>query len=517
MIRTERQTNGGAATLELLIAFTLAIILLVGATMVSFTGQSVALDSQLSSHGLYRASEHVASTSVALGSSATVWSALESGQEDESIDPDDNFYDRFRTITDISPCVKFVGSETDWTSEKSKSMGISFGTLVANIASAQALGGGCDPFPPGDWDNPDTFGSFDSNTYGSSAGIKGTGIDIATISGIQYAFISAQHANKDESDLWILDISNPQNPLYINDFDTSGGLSWSPNLEGLNDVKVVGVYAYLARNYKTKQLQVVDVTNPSGALSTTTEVSFDICCGVSQAGSDPQPEVFTYYDGYLYVGLKNTLGPELLVFDITTTPSIPVLTGKIDINFNHNINDMRVQGGYAYLATGYDSGELAIVDMSTLDLNDLTSTSITYVDLPSNRDAQSVYILGSNLFLGRDSSNNASQHDFYVFDISTPVSPTLFDSENINNSNNTAILSIVVQGPLAFIASSKATAEFQVWNVSNPSNIQPHGCVSYNYPANPTRLIYRNNYIFSVIESNDIFRVIHDANGNACN
>src|SRR6185436_7642881 len=136
----------------------------------------------------------------------------------------DDPYLKATAVSDISQCLKQIGGDVSWTSEKNRGLSIGLGTLVGSIAEAKALGGGCDPFPPSAWDNPDSFSSFDTNSYGASAGIKGTGIDVLSISGTRYAFISAIHSSPAQADFWIVDITDPENPVFVSKYNSGKGL-----------------------------------------------------------------------------------------------------------------------------------------------------------------------------------------------------------------------------------------------------------------------------------------------------
>ena len=101
--------SSGIATLELLIAFALAVTLLVGATLVSFGGQSASLDVALGGQGLATTTNFQQAS--VLGA-FTDWGNAVAGTSTVSLAGGD-IYNLNATTTDISECMKgiFRGSD----------------------------------------------------------------------------------------------------------------------------------------------------------------------------------------------------------------------------------------------------------------------------------------------------------------------------------------------------------------------------------------------------------------------
>ena len=108
---------------------------------------------------------------------------------------------------------------------------------------------------------------------------------------------------------------------------------------------------------------------------------------------------------------------------------------------------------------------------------------------------------------------NANKKNFYIFDVTAPTAPISIGAKRITlNPSTAAIEGIAVAGPYAFLATTDATDEFQLWQIDNPSNIvQPSTCSNYNFPAKPSDLIYADNLVFVAIESNEALRIIYDS------
>lgn len=509
----------GFSTIEILIAFSVGIIFLTAAMMVSFSdptlarqisldsGPATALDATLDNTALATSSNKLGRMIAALTGN---WNATTVGDSDST-------YTNTPNIVDISPCLKQISNATTWTTLGSRGRLMTFGTALGDMTTAIRLGrGGCDPLPPGDWDNPDTFGSFDpSGINNANAGIMATAIAAKPIDGKLYVFLTSQHGSEAVADFWIIDVTDPQNPVYVSSLDISNGLKYGGAFkEGANDVVIVGDYAYILRNYKTDQLQVINISDLNNPVQVLPAISFE-SRGVNKNGTDPQGEVLKYDNGKLYVGLKTTQGPEFLVYQIISNPAIPTFVGNISNSFNHSITDIEINNTYAYVSINPGSGggaqntkELMVLNISGANP---TNTGVGYNANNANNDteaATALYLLGSKLYLARAKVNNPKK-DFFVFDVTTPATPTIIASANLNQASGGAIKGMYVSKHLAFLGSSK-NPEFQIWDVSNPTVITSFGCGGLDFPQEVSDVTYANNYIFATIRSNEFLRIIHD-------
>ncbi len=511
----------GFSTIELLIAFSIAIIFIGSSMMVVFGGQSAGLNTKLDSHSLTRITSQIGDATNKL---AKQWSISPSPLADLNEDGYSSVYG-IRTNDDLSlgegDCAKIVTSKIGWFAENNISranLATEFKTIVSDIESAKKSEF-CDPTPTTEWENPDTLGFFDPSGIASN-GSQATAIKAISRDDRTYVFVSSNHSSKDEPDFWILDATDAINPSHESNLDINNGIQWGGGQrEGINDFVVVGDYVYALRNYKNNQLQVINISSLN-APSQGNVVSFATApINVLETGTDPQGNVMEYYDGRLYVGLKTTDGPEFLVFDITANPAQPAVIGILNEAFNHSVNDIRIHNGYAYLALGYSSGEVAVINLAGINTGSVTNiplSSVTYLNLPFSEAAVSLNISENTLFIGR--AGKINQDDFYAYAINAPTSFTLKDSARALSANNTSIQDILIRGNLAFLATSHSNKEFQVWNISDPTNIQTHFCNTFNFPAEAVRLVYSDNKIFTAVKSNNFMRVIFDEpNDASCN
>lgn len=490
-------SHAGFSTIEILIAFAVGIIFLTAAMMVAFSdptlarqisldsGQTAALDAALDDSGLNRAANKIGRaieeltrnwnySGAAIQNDATAISSLVT-------------YANTASVVDISPCVKEVVNKTTWNTLNSRDRYITFGTAISDMDVAQALGpGGCDPTPPGDWDNPESFSSTDVSA------VKANTVDAVHFQNKTIVVLGSTAGAPAKHDLYVFDLSAPDSPIQKGSLNVIG--------KGINDLVVVGRYVYAVRDDSTNQLVVIDIND----LNTPTLVTSRTLTGVS--GANPEGQAIDYHDGHLYVGTWNNNvpagTPEFIVFDISD-PIDPVQKGGY--NLGHSVNEIRVQGEYAYLATTDNTGELTVMDVS--DPSSPVIESKFDVAL-SSRDAESIYILGRNAYLGLTKS--ATLDDLVKLDISNLSSITRLGGINLNmNGASAAVMSIMVQGRFAFVGTSDTNDEFRVLDITGPNPV-PYGCPPYNYSAHISELTYADGYVFAANESNATLRVIHD-------
>ena len=491
--------HGGVAIIELLVALGISSLMLTAAVLVAFGGQTAGLDVGLTNHGLYRLDNHLGSTlALVMGD----WD-LATG---EALADSTNFYTGQSAVTDISPCLKSVNADIDWTSENNREQNISLNTLVSSVAAAKALGDDCDSFPPSDWD---TIGSLGTANV-SPAGTEGTGLDVSSINGHEYAFLTTSHDNSATADFWVIDVSNPTGTLVpiasLNITDDGG------SAKGLNAVDVAGDYAFAIRNDNTEQLQVIDISDPFDPRVVATS-------SIPDASSAVARSIF-YYEEKLYIGTQYLPCPtcdpeqnnELHIFDVSD-PLNPVPEASIDVD--RNVNSIMVNGeGIAYLATGPGS----ISPYTPLKIYDVDPNSPTYLsqigafNTTGNQQGRSVYLLGDTLYLGRDRATGSNK-DFHIINVSNPSNLQEIGSKKLNlDPSNAAVITLTVQGRLAFLGTSDSNEELQIFDISDPNNIKPpSGCGNtFNFPQAATGVVFSKNLIFASVKSNDALRIIYD-------
>lgn len=184
---------------------------------------------------------------------------------------------------------------------------------------------------------------------------------------------------------------------------------------------------------------------------------------VANSGSDNADAISVAAQGnYAYVGRTTNPGNEFFTIDVTN-PASPSISGQLALGGDPN--DLAVSGNYGYIASSDDSGELTVIDISTPSTPTLAATfNLTAANSGSaNSDGLAVAIgKPGYVYLTRSTSGGK---EFYVFNISTPTSPTLVGSVDLNGDIN----EMSVGGNYAYGASSDNTQEFQVIDVTTVS------------------------------------------------
>jgi hypothetical protein len=186
------------------------------------------------------------------------------------------------------------------------------------------------------------------------------------------------------SGLQIVNVSNPDNPVYAGSYETSGSAY---------GVYVTGDYAYVAAGFSG--LQVADVSNPENPVF---------------AGSYDTPDrarsVYVSSD-YAYVADRTSLQ----IINISD-PENPVLAGSWGLPTS-DFRSVYVSGDYAYIAELTNG--LVVIDVSDPENPDLTGNCLT----PGN--SYDVCVSGDYVYLADGSS-------FQVLNVFIPANPFIFGS-----------------------------------------------------------------------------------------
>lgn len=182
---------------------------------------------------------------------------------------------------------------------------------------------------------------------------------------------------------------------------------------------------------------------------------------VANSGHDTADAISIASQGnYVYLGRATNPANEFFTINVTD-PANPSVSGQLALGGDPN--DIVVNGNYAYIASSDNSAELTIVDIS----NPASPLVAATFDLTAgnsgnaNADGLAVVIGKTNyVYLTRSTSGGK---EFYVFDISTPTSPSLVGSVDLNGD----LAEIVQSGNYAYGASSDNTQEFQVIDVTS--------------------------------------------------
>ena len=482
--------------MELLIAFAILSLSLTAVVLVAFGNQAYAIDTELAQRALYLAEKKLDET---IGGAANDYDDFLALQNSTT---DFGRYTSNVTITDISECAKRVDSTISWT-QGLRNLDTILSSVVINTDASDIYEHDCATEEPGgEWDDPAVF--VDENIIGQS---DATAID--EFDHMIYLTTDPSAANK--NDFFIYEFDPDTITLTeMSHLNTSAGFN-----VGLFDVDVAGNYAFVASGSTTAQLQVIDISDPL-APSVVWEVPLP---GVDPTGSYPEGRSVRYHSGRVYVGTAETDGPEFHVFDVTNVNIVPPFhLGSLELT--HNVNEIIVEGDYAYLATSDNNHELMAIDVSNpAAFNPSYHPDVTNLgfNAPGANDGTSIYVGADRIYLGR-AQNNPPTDSFFILNKSDVLdnanaSDGVLGAHDIGLSNNTYVAGIRVAGKYAFLSLDQPTIGLVIYDVTDPVNIAlPAPCSAYNFAENSVGIDNdsSNEFLFVANSSNSEIRIIYD-------
>jgi hypothetical protein len=295
-----------------------------------------------------------------------------------------------------------------------------------------------------------------SQTTGMNYGI---GLDVAG----RYAY-TIHGGDADDSRLRIVDVSNPKSPTIVSALFTS---------TGLQDVKVVGKYAYIVDS-TNDELTIVDISNPT----TPVEV------GSIPLGGDAS--TLDVVGRYAYI--VETVDDTLTIVDVSR-PTNPSVVGTLAITSLAGPATISVQEMFAYII---DDGtdKLHVVDIS----NPASPILVSATSMGTNPEA--MFMSGRYVY-----TFTSGDGVFKVFDVKNPASPSQVGSITMTSGDDT--MAMYGAGRYIYLTSNNRDV-LDIIDVSSPTapflanrfsitglNVQPRSMVAsgrylyaYNYGTN---------------------------------
>jgi hypothetical protein len=440
------------STLEILIALFILTVSITTAIMISFGNQSITIDTGLNNQAINIARKEL---EIGRALSRQNFSSLISASSTEDI------YFKEIIIENIDANTKKIISRVSWKTDPLRPQKIELITIVSDakiIIQSGGDTGGDDP--TGNWRNPQTLGSVDLG-----AGNSATDLDVKN----KIIYLSAEASDKKKPDFFIVNAVNGQSPFIVSNLNVG---------EGLKSIDVAGNFAYAVGKDDDKEFVVIDVSNLSAPIEV---ASLDL------SGNADALTVF-YWDGYAYVGRANGAPQEFLIINISN-PLSPFVTSGLS-GVGGEINDIYVFNNRAYLGTKDASRGMIVVNIN----NPASPSVMGSIDVGD--DVYGIYLKSENKTLIGEKTK------FYIVNASNASSMTILGSASIGNKTR----DIVSAGSLAFLATENPNAEFQVYDISNPTN--PSLWSSFNFPQMATGIDYEDNIVYVSVRSNDALRII---------
>jgi len=160
---------------------------------------------------------------------------------------------------------------------------------------------------------------------------------------------------------------------------------------------------------------------------------------------------------------------DFFVYDFSfSPPSSSSLSLVAELDLNEGLNDVDVADNYAYVASDSLTGELQVIDLTTM-----TQIPGATRQLPETNTAKGrrIFFYDNKIYIGTDylscppPCTPTQNSEFHIYDVSTPSDPNWEGSVNINHNVN----DIFVSGDFAYLATSDNNHELMVINI-NPSS-----------------------------------------------
>ena len=247
------------------------------------------------------------------------------------------------------------------------------------------------------------------------------------------------------------------------------------------DMAISGDYAYLPEGEWTLAdgyLEVVNIANPATptrtAILTEVDATSVLYGGITISGN------------YAYVVWGSAgANPNLLAIYDISNPLIPVKKGTATIGSIGQ--SIAIYGSYAYISSIGSGIEIFNVTDPTLPIKVGTVSGATSgvgtLEIFGSRLYTSVGILGVNYFS--------------IFDLSTPISPTLLGKVSIP----AGISSLTVSGNYAYVGTSATGDEVNIFDISNPAAPVKKSGYAYTAALNAHGMVLSGNYLYVTSDS----------------
>lgn len=229
--------------------------------------------------------------------------------------------------------------------------------------------------------------------------------------------------------------------------------------DNAEDLHLVGNNLYVVRDDGSSyDFALVNVSTPSAmSVTSTLEVGESINDVDLDLGED-----FAFL-------ATNDSSEEVIVVKLST------FTEEVSMNAtgSDNAESVEVYGGHVYVGSSGDSSDLMILRVAQGGWD--TPSLVASVDKDDNHDTDAIYISGTYAYLV--TNNNNSHHDFFIYDITTPTSPTYLGSLDLGAD----VEDVVVSGNYAYVATSDNSGEMKVIDITTKTS--PTILATFNAPG----------------------------------
>ncbi len=458
---SQQSSQPGFSTLEFLIVFAMLATIIPATVGLCFQNQEMVIDTQ----------QHDAAINEAQGLLSNANAPAMFDQLFSTSTIDGTFKDVL-TVNNISPCTKQVAAQINWTGSLSQSRSLELDEKVFDPGQITELGGDCLLDPVSNW-----LGLRQSPPLSIPDGTIITGLD--AINGL--VFLSASSTTMTGADFVVINARNPAQPVLLYQLHLPSALSSLDATLGSDGSYII----FAASKNASQQLMVLQMDKD---LNTSPQIIAQASLpGVG--GSYPGGLSVVYNNNFLYVGTHRTAGRELHVFNVAD-PAHPTWLSSLEVN--HNINQLIASGKYLFAATSGNVKDVIVFDVS----NPANITQAATLQLPGTEDGKSIFLLGSELFLGRSMGSDSTHPEFYLLDAGNiPTGLKILGSVYLHATIN----SVFAENNQVVLATDSAQHQLQVFDVTNPAAVK--SIITYNLGDEAVGLDGQNGSIITATKS----------------
>ncbi|OGF74604.1 hypothetical protein A3J56_02875 [Candidatus Giovannonibacteria bacterium RIFCSPHIGHO2_02_FULL_46_20] len=253
-----------------------------------------------------------------------------------------------------------------------------------------------------------------------------------------YAYVGTAKDDGASPEFFIFNISDPTNIVLAGSFNVEADIN---AIYEENDV------AYLATSRDNKELIMLNVKNKSAPV----EIG-----NYNTPSGNNALSVYAVADK-VFLGTQNYLaGNEFYILHASSSAPVTFL-GSYDVS--SSVNDIDVNGDYAYLATLQGSREFLILNIS----NPSAITLKAPINVAGTTEANGVAYSNGKLY--GVTNNNGSNPDFFIWEFSDTTPLRILGSYDIGTQNS----DVYAYGDYMYVSTSNSAGNVYEINVADPS------------------------------------------------
>lgn len=267
------------------------------------------------------------------------------------------------------------------------------------------------------------------------------------------------------------------------------------------DVFVAGSFIYVSSFATSNELQI--------AMSATHQWYNPSVSETKDLAANIKARAIDVLGNFIYVAKEAvTTGVEFFVYEDTTGS----LVSRGTLELGTRVNEIDANGNFAYMATGSDTGELMILNIS----NPNSPSIAGLFNHPSSGgvDGRSVLYAGNGvLYLGTDNDTAVpANKELTVYDVSNRNAPVRITDFNLN----VIVHAMLINGTNLFLGTDGDTSEIMVFDITTPTapvltstfdipgNTRDVGAMAYRVSDNTLHLAFFGGGGYKAIDASNI-------------